>query len=61
MLIVFVIFMSCPIRRRPLEKNNIIITSDVTPSCIGQMLGVPCQPFGKMAGFMDEAVVLCEE
>jgi hypothetical protein len=61
MLIAFAIFMSCPSRRRLLEKSNIIITLDVIPSCTGQMLGIPCQPFEKVARLMDEAVVLCEE
>jgi hypothetical protein len=45
MLIDFAIFMSCPTRRRPLEKSNIIITLDVILSCIDQMSGIPCQPF----------------
>jgi hypothetical protein len=47
MLIVFAIFMSCPTRRCPLEKSNIIITLDVIPSCTDQMSGIPCQPFGR--------------
>jgi hypothetical protein len=53
-MIAFAIFMSCPTRRRPMGKNSIIITSDVIPSCIGQMLGIPCQPFGKIVGVMDD-------
>jgi hypothetical protein len=47
MLIAVAIFTSCPTRRRPLGKNNIIITLDVVPSCTGQMLGILCQPFRK--------------
>jgi hypothetical protein len=61
MLIVFAIFMSCLIRRRPLEKSSIITTSDVIPLCTDLMQGVPYQPFGKNDAFMDEAMVLCEE
>jgi hypothetical protein len=61
MLIAFAIFMSYPKRRRSLEKSNIIITLDVIPSCTGQMLGIPANLSEKMARFMDEAVVLCEE
>jgi hypothetical protein len=45
MLIDFAIFMSCPTRRRPLEKSNITITLDVRPLCTDQMSGIPCQPF----------------
>jgi hypothetical protein len=57
----FAIFTSCLIRRRPLRKSSIITTLDVIPSYIDLMQGVPCQPLRKMVGFMDEAMVLCEE
>jgi hypothetical protein len=43
MPIVFVIFTNYPIRRRPLEKNNITTTLDATPSCTDQMSDTLCQ------------------
>jgi hypothetical protein len=61
MLIAFVIFMSCPIIRRLLENSSITITLVVIPLHTDQMLGNPCQLFGKMVGLMDEALVLREE
>jgi hypothetical protein len=42
MLIVFAIFTSYLIRRRPLGKSSIIKTSDVIPSFTRLKQGVPC-------------------
>jgi hypothetical protein len=47
MLIDFVIFTSCPTRRRLSGRNNIIITLGAIPSYTGLKQGIMCQPFGK--------------